>query len=324
MKSELHQDLKRLAELAFHRVEACGNLISEFHTLPQKSKAHPLYPLMENVRLWLLSPLSLWPVDFVGVGNNILKCIRESKKPDPQLTLLFSFLKKTPTAREQLAIGSHELQVRTGSYETHISAQQKFKYKEEILTANPIFKAEWNAIKAKFNVDKYRDPKGIIRRRMVQERGFRLPGWECNWNKEKSRFDTVFNAFCHRWILYGMEGDKPLLQKLSINVMPLGTMIFIPRYWSFDRKRDLKWGAITKLHRSRGVHRQGEKLGSGEVERIKEAFKAQALWQQSKTAGLKGDRRKDWVIKKMGWSPENDFSKFRRLLKLAAQFTTAV
>jgi len=111
MKSQLHQDLKRLAELAFHRVEACGDLISEFHELPQKSNAHPLYPLMENVRLWLLSPLSLWPVDFVGVGNYILKCIRESKQSDPQLTLLFSFLSKTPTAREQLAIGSHELQV---------------------------------------------------------------------------------------------------------------------------------------------------------------------------------------------------------------------
>jgi hypothetical protein len=236
--------------------------------------------------------------------------------------LLFSFLQKTPTPKEQLAVGDHELQVRTGSYETHISAQQKFKYKEEILTANPVFKAEWDAIKTKFDVDKYRDPKGIIRRLMVQERGFRLPEWECNWSKQKSRFDTVFNAFCHRWILYGMEGDKPLLQKLSINVTALGTMIFIPRYWSFDRKLDLNWGAITKLHRSRGVHRQGEKLGFGEVARMKEAFKAQALWQQSKKEGLKGETRKEWVIKKMGWRPENDFSKFRRLLKLAAQFTT--
>jgi hypothetical protein len=146
MKSELKRDLKRLSELAFHRVAACGDLISEFHKLSQKSKAHPFYPLMENVRLWLLSPYSLWPIDFVGVGNHLLKCIRESKKTDSQLTLLFSFLQKTPTPKEQSAVGDHELQVRTGSYETHISAQQKFKYKEEILTANPVFKVECDRV----------------------------------------------------------------------------------------------------------------------------------------------------------------------------------
>jgi hypothetical protein len=159
---------------------------------------------------------------------------------------------------------------------------------------------------------------------MVQERSFRPHGWEFSWGTQKSRFDAVFDAFCYRWILYGMEGDRPLLQKLSINVTPFGTMIFIPRYWSFDRKRDLRWGAIMQLHRSRGIHRQGEKLSLGEVARIKEAFKVQELWQQSKNIGLRGERRKTWVIEKMGWPPANDFSRVRRLLKLAVRYTTSV
>lgn len=31
--------------------------------------------------------------------------------------------------------------------------------------------------------------------------------------------------------LYGMECDKPLLQKLSVNATPFETMIFIPGAW---------------------------------------------------------------------------------------------
>ncbi len=36
-----------------------------------------------------------------------------------------------------------------------------------------------------------------------------------------------------------MRGDEPLLMKLSVNITPHGTMIFIPAYWSFDAKRDV-------------------------------------------------------------------------------------
>jgi hypothetical protein len=54
-----------------------------------------------------------------------------------------------------------------------------------------------------------------------------------------------------------MEGDRPLLLKLTVNLTPFGTMILIPGYWSFDPKRDLNWKAITALHRARGVQRYG-------------------------------------------------------------------
>ena len=115
---------------------------------------------MEIVRLWLVSPFSLWPIDFVGVAQHILKCIRNREAIDPKMELLMSFLKKTPSPREQAAIGSHELEVRAGNYETLITAQPKFKCKEEILNENPKFKTDWDAIKSNFNVDEYRDSKG--------------------------------------------------------------------------------------------------------------------------------------------------------------------
>lgn len=159
---------------------------------------------------------------------------------------------------------------------------------------------------------------------MVQERNFRPDGWEFRWQTIRDRFDLVFDAFCQRWILYGMEGDKPLLQKFSVNVTPFGTMIFIPRYWSFDGRRDIEWGAVNQLHRSREVRRQGEKLGLGELERKREAIKIQRLWHESKHRGLRGEERKSWVIEKMGWLPNNDFSRARRLLQLAKRFKSCV
>jgi hypothetical protein len=72
---------------------------------------------------------------------------------------------------------------------------------------------------------------------VVAERNFR-PDWDFNWNRPAERFAAVLDVFCWRWQLYGMERDRPLLMKLTVNLTPLGTMIFIPAFWSFDPKRD--------------------------------------------------------------------------------------
>src|SRR5438046_218374 len=106
---------------------------------------------------------------------------------------------------------------------------------------------------------------------MVSERNFRPDDWNFSWRSTDDRFDNVFDAFCHKWTLYGMERDKPLLQKLSVNVTPYGTMIVIPRYWSFDFNRDLKWRSITRLHHSREVPRQGAKLVANQSARRTQA-----------------------------------------------------
>jgi hypothetical protein len=100
-------------------------------------------------------------------------------------------------------------------------------------------------------------------------------------------------------------------------------MIFIPRYWSFDPDRDLRWRAITRLHRSREVPRQGAKLGRNQQERTMEAANVHRLWREASETGLRGDKRYHWVISKMKWSATTDFSKVKRLrrLKFVGQLT---
>ena len=128
------------------------------------------------------------------------------------------------------------------------------------------------------------------------------------------RFHAVFDVFCQRWNLYGMEGDKPLLLKLTANLTPFGTMIFIPAYWSFDPKRDLNWHAITALHKARGVPKQGPKLTANQIAMKHEAEQAAQLMGEAAALGLKGGARKAWVMKQLGWDIRPDERKLRRLL----------
>jgi hypothetical protein len=212
-------------------------------------------------------------------------------------------------------IAEYEHAVKTGSYESLIAAQFKFDSMEAELRDNEEFKADWERLKAEFAVEKHRNAKGIIRRRRVQERNFRPSEWKFSWETEAERFELVFDAFCHRWDLYGMEGERPLLLKLSVNLTPFSTMIEVPRYWSFDPKRDLKWGAVTKLHRMTEVKRQGPKLSPAMLSRRGEAARAKQLWQQARREGLKGEKRNQWVMKRLGWDPRTDDSRLRRLMR---------
>jgi hypothetical protein len=228
---------------------------------------------------------------------------------------LLALLSEFPSITEQDAVAAQEQEVQVGSYEGLISAQHKFDLKEDLISQKPEFKADWDVLKRCFDVGKYRDKKGIIRRRMASERNFRPEGWEFAWKTREDRFRVVFDAFCHKWVLYGMEWDRPLLQKLSVNVTPFGTMIFVPRYWSFDHKRDLKWKAVARLHRSRDVHRQGIKLSAGQLARYQDGMKALRLWRQAKAGGLKGIALISWVMGKLGWDPRTDERQLRRLLR---------
>ena len=212
-------------------------------------------------------------------------------------------------------ISEYEQRVKAGSYEMLIAAQHKFDWLEGELGKNLELRADWEEIKGLFEVKRHQNASGVIRRRLAQERNFRPVDWKYSRATEEQRFQNVFDVFCHKWDLYGMEGDKPLLLKLTVNITPHGTIIMIPRYWSLDPKRDLKWGAITRLHRMRGVQRQGPKLSAGRVERRQESERARELWGEATEAGLKGQRRIDWVMGRMGWDARTDESRLRRILK---------
>jgi hypothetical protein len=315
MKSDLAADLRRFGRMAFVRAADCTDAIKRFHGLCKRAREGADFGLLEKVYEWVFVPMSIWPVDVRGLCLYFLDCVERGKRMDEGARLLCEYLGDAPAQEVCEQVAEYEHAVKAGSYESLIEAQYKFDLMEAELRENPEFKGDWEAIKKVFDVAKHRNARGVVRRRMVQERNFRPRDWKFAWKTESEQFQNVFDAFCHRWDLYGMEKDRPLLLKLSVNLTAFSTMIEVPRYWSFDPKRDLKWGAVTKLHRMREVRRQGPKLSPSRAARHTEAALARRFWREATKAGLKGDGRKAWVMERLGWDARTDESRLRRLLK---------
>ncbi len=315
MNAELKADLNRLAALAYHRLEASGDVVRKFHRRRKALSLHANFALLEQVYAWLFVPLTLWSVDCDGLVREAMARIEGGKGLSGDMRLLIKLLPPLPDEKAQAVAIQHEHAVQHGNYESLIHAQHKFDSMEAQLARNPSFQADWQAIKARFDIAKFQDHKELVRRRMVGERSMRND-LAFQWNTKAARFQAVFDVFCQRWNLYGMQHDKPLLLKLTANLTPFGTMIFVPAYWSFDPKRDLNWHAITSLHKARGVPKQGPKLTPNQLAQKREAKHATQLMAEATVRGLKGEARNLWVMGQLGWDIRTDERKLRRLLKL--------
>jgi len=239
--------------------------------------------------------------------------IAAGQRLDETMIVLIDLLPPLPSHRTQRAVSEHEHSVQHGDYESLIRARHKYDHVESQLVCNPIFQAEWNAIKAQFDLTKFADRKKIIRRHLVAERSMR-EHWPFRWSKTAHRFHALFDVFCQRWNLYGMQRDRPLLLKLTANLTPFGTMIFIPAYWSLDPKRDLNWRAITALHKARGVPKQGRKLGANQSAARLERARAAKLAKEADALKLKGEGRRGWMLKQLNWDSRTDERQLRRIL----------
>jgi hypothetical protein len=226
---------------------------------------------------------------------------------------LIDLLPSLPSERTQRAVSEHEHSVQHGNYEALIRARYKYDQVESELARDSAFLAQWNAIKTQFDVTKFADHKGVIRRHLVGERSMR-DHWPFRWTKSADRFRAVFDVFCQRWNLYGLRGDQPLLLKLTANLTPFGTMVFIPAYWSFDPKRDLNWRAITALHKARGVRKQGAKLGANQLAGRSEAIHAAKLAKEADKMKLKGEERISYMVKGLNRDSRTDERQLRRIL----------
>ncbi len=195
-----------------------------------------------------------------------------------------------------------------------VKASAKFDSIEEELAESAELQADWKRITELFEVESHADRKGVIRRTMVAERGFR-PGFGLQWDSPAARFQAVFDAFCQRWNLYGMENGRPLVLKLSVNLTPHGTMIFIPSYWSLDPTRDVAWREVTALHKTRVPKRQGAALAASRRQRKRDAAKARRLTDEAKQRGLHGDKGREHIFAGLKWDKNTDPSRLRRLLK---------
>ena len=317
MSPRLKADLRRCEQLPFDRATDREVALRAFHSLTAKQRLHPAFARLEEIREWLFAPLTLWPIDFAGVIIHVVKTIRKGKELDSKTALLMDFVPPLPNDKVVAAIIDHEQAVKLGSYESLVEARHKFDSVQADRDATALSE-DWLRIKRRFDVRRFQNNRGIIRRSMVQERNFRPREWKFAWKSEKEKFQRIFDAFCHKWLLYGMEMDNPLVQKLSVNLTPFGTMIFIPKYWSFDRKRDLNWRNIAKLHRTRGVSRQGEKLRWNKIQRDREARRAIFARAEGRRKGLRGDALNQWVKSQLGMRQETDDRQLRRLYAYGA------
>ena len=111
-----------------------------------------------------------------------------------------------------------------------------------------------------------------------------------------------------------MRRGRPLLLKLTANLTPFGTMIFIPAYWSLDPKRDLNWRSFTALHKARGVPKQGSKLSANQLAACSEAIRAANLAKEADALKLKGEAWASWMREKLKLDPRTDDRQVRRIL----------
>ena len=312
----LKSDLSRLRTLAFRRYKRCAPVLRIFHQLRRKIDDHVHAPLVWNMYHWLLVPLSLAPLDVVGLSTYTLAQVAKNKVLDDELVLLIETLGVVPVRGACEVMGEYEHAISKGRYEHLVRCQQKFDEREKRLTRSVEFRAVWRKLKARFDVSKYRLKRGVIRRQMSQERNFR-DGLVFDWKSSDARFRQLFDALCYRWTLYGVQYDRPLLLKITVNPTPHGTMIFIPRYWSIDLSRDVNGKEIGRLHHAHGAIRQGPKLSISRMERHDEAIKALRAWEEAGRRGLRGDKRSEQVLIDLGKPREADFSTVKRLLREA-------
>ncbi len=315
MTKALDLDLKKLKARAFDRAEWAGEALQRYHAAARKLDEAVVRPL-RGLYQWMFVPTTLWPFNVQDVLEDCLTTLEKGKRLNSRHRLLIELLPEPPDDTICAAVADHELHVQKGTYENLVKTQAKYSQNEIAIRNDPQLRLQWARIKAAFDVQSYRDHKGVIRRTMTAERNLR-PSFSVDLRRPKDVFHAAFDAFCLHWNLYGMQNDEPLLLKLAVNITPYGTMIHIPAYWSFDPKRDIRWDAIASLHRVRVPGRQGSALAEGLVERMHAAEKLRQLDRDALRHGLKGERKHDFLCAGLGWVPGTSP---KRISRLRAEF----
>lgn len=311
-KAGLEADLDALDRLAFGRREYSEPEIRRYYELVEKEGAEWVEKEIGVLRRWLLTPFTLWPMNIHDITIACLTMLEKGHGVGEEMMMFLQLLPEPPEQKVCAAVATAEHVVATGTYEDYVKIPEKFYGPEEDILKDPELQEEWAEIKKQWDTSRFANNKGVIRRTLVNERSLRND-FSVNWKKSEERFQAVFDIFCQKWNLYGMEGDKPLLAKLSVNLTPHGTMIFIPSYWSVDFSRDIQWRGVTKLHRIRVPHKQGKKLIENNKERQKEAAKLRKLDLEVKKRRLRGREKHLFLCKGLGLSPETDAKRFQRL-----------
>ena len=315
MLNALNHDLKRLQARAFDRAESAEGALRRYHAATHRLDAATAKQL-RSLYDWMFVPPTLWPFNIQDVLEDCLTTLEKGKRLNARHRLIIDLLPTPPDETICAAVADHELHIQKGNYENLVKTQAKYAQNELAIKNDPELRRQWADIKAAFDVRAWQDYKGVIRRSMSVERNLR-PIFAVNLRRRHEAFQAAFDAFCLRWNLYGMEHDEPLLLKLAVHLTPYGTMIHLPAYWSFDPKRDIRWDAIAKLHRTRVPGRQGAALAEGFAERMRDAEKLRGLDRDAFRLGLKGEKKHEFLCAGLGWDARTSA---KRLSRLRAEF----
>ena len=325
-------DFKGLADLLLFRHSRLAEVRQEF-TQGGNARALQMCALFELFTSMALQGNSLCPQNPVHLARQAQLSIESPPTGRDQLGALLDLLVDATSLNpcvgnntaevsdlESVVLSEHER--REGLAEQAWKAGHKFTEYGRALLENPEFHADWQALKRHFKVVRWRDSRGIIRRSRLPERNWQRPTHP-DLSVTAERFQVVFDLFCWKWFLYGMRDDDPLLEKLTYTLTPYGTQIFIPGYWNFDPARDINWKRVTRLHRARGLAKQGPKLSSNrraQVSQLRLLAKADVV---ARSLRLRGTARYEHLKHAAGLSLSTDDGQLRRMLRQAKLSTLA-
>ena len=336
-QSALVAALRRLWILPFADIPACADLLIFEHVrLPTYLERFRASADQKGMRLVTLFGLftrmflqgnSAFPQNPTHLARLTQQAIELGLHGDRRLDAMLDLLVEDGSARPRAGYNNFDLQDpdlvirseherREGITEGAWKSKHKFEgYRRQVIS-NPEFHKDWKLLQQHFDVDRFRDSRSILRRSKLPERNWQPPTFP-DLDRVAERFQVAFDFFCWKWFLYGMRGDEPLVEKLSHTFTPYGTQIFIPGYWSLDVTRDLEWGTILRLHRARGVARQGEKFSQGRRQKAALLSNLLAANDAATAHRLKGKPRYDLLKKAAGLVADTDDAQVRRMLRQA-------
>ena len=129
--------------------------------------------------------------------EDCLTALKRGKRLHARHRLIIDMLPKPPDETVCAAVADHELHVQKGTYENLVKTQAKYAQNELAIKNDPELRWQWARIKAAFDVQAYRDYKGVIRRTMTAERNLRQ-SFSVNLRRRDDAFQAAFDAFCLR------------------------------------------------------------------------------------------------------------------------------
>jgi hypothetical protein len=283
-----------------------------------------LFPVLARM---MFHGVSTFPRNSARLAKALMTCLRQyptgAKRFEPLAELLVDFwggflhgFNANELPREQLnLLIQSEHQRRAGSFEDLYVAEVKYEgYKKRVMEAREYLN-DFRILKMQFR-RVFKPGVRILRSDLAEKCGSSPP----HTQEPDSGFQEAFDFFCWKWFLDGVEGDEPMVTKLSFDITPFGTSVFVPGYWSFDPSRDIKWKQLKAFHESRGaVKRQGKAFEPNRRNRqTKERLILEAA-EESRARGERGNTMIQSIIDKVGLVPNTPSAYIYRLIREAKQ-----